>query len=439
MVALAAGVATVWASIVPLLLPSPAIAVGLPCAWQIPVNADTLNIALPDEGANYWMTIMPMPSGGKVEIAGKYPHARYLSFTAYGANLAAVDSLADVDIAPDPGSTNPFVAGARRDLADRTYTIEVTSKAPAGDGSRAPNTVYNSPVDGSRSTAVPGLLLLLIRVYRPDEGHDRTGGVGLPRLTSVSATGTRATVRNCPDAADRPASTSRGAGPHTTIPLPDQSLFGSNPPVWRKYSNLASQLISSILSGNLLRTAVADRLTAVLDRVLPSGGFIENPDNAYVSSAAVWTHGKVLELRGRLPTFADTHDGVTTMPENVQLRYWSMCTNTVLTTVTDCVIDDQVVSGPGRTYRIVVSKAADRPANAVTGCGVTWLEAGPTPVSALIMRNMLPDPTFAQAVQKSTVGTEESVLDAFYPRGTYYRTAQDYEAMGCTPAIGETP
>lgn len=428
------GVLALCASLLAL-LPAPVSAAGLGCAWQIPVNADTLNIALPDEAANYWMTVMPMPVGGKVEIAGRYPHARYLSFTTYGVNLAAVDSLADAQIAPDAGSTNPFLAGADREVADRGYTLDVSSQPPAGDGSRAPNTLYNSPVDGRTSTAAPGVLLLLIRVYRPDDGRDRTGGVGLPQLTSVAADGSRTTLRNCPDGADRPASTSRGAGRLSTVGLPDQQLFGSNPPVWRKYTNLGSQLVSSVLSGNALRASVSDPLTAVLDRILPAGGFIENPDNAYISTTAVWTHGKVLELRGVLPTFPDTGAGAATMTGGVQLRYWSLCTNTVLTSVTDCVIDDQVVTGPGQPYRVVVSKAADRPANATAACGVTWLEAGHTPVSALIMRTMLPDPSFAQAVQRATVGTEESTLGPYYPRGRYFATAGAYESTGC-PAGG---
>ena len=39
------------------------------------------------------------------------------------------DSLADVQIAPDPGSSNPFAAGADRTTERRAYTVDVVSGA----------------------------------------------------------------------------------------------------------------------------------------------------------------------------------------------------------------------------------------------------------------------------------------------------------------------
>src|SRR4029079_11360346 len=95
-----------------------------------------------------------LPPGGELVLHGRYPHARYMSFNAYNAQVQPVDGLADVTIAPDPGSTNPFLAGADRTAAARDYTLRIVQgPAPAV---RAPNTLYmDAP-------------WIMHRVYAPD-------------------------------------------------------------------------------------------------------------------------------------------------------------------------------------------------------------------------------------------------------------------------------
>jgi hypothetical protein len=44
---------------------------------------------------------------------------------------------------------------------------------------------------------------------------------------------------------------------------------------------------------------------------------------------------------------------------------------------------------------------------------------------------MLPDPGFAQAIQRAQPGTEAATLGEYYPRGTYFTTKADYERTGC--------
>jgi hypothetical protein len=81
-------------------------------------------------------------------------------------------------LAPDPGSSNPFVPGADRTVTQRSYTafIEVGSR-PAQP---APNTLYTGDSQGGT---------FLYRVYVPDSGRDQKGGVPLPRVTLESADG----------------------------------------------------------------------------------------------------------------------------------------------------------------------------------------------------------------------------------------------------------
>src|SRR5205807_112488 len=98
--------------------------------------------------------------------------------------------------------------------------------------------------------------------------------------------------------------------------------------------------------------------------------------------------GPVLAFTARAPTTPHTVGGQRTMGRG-QLRYWSVCTNNGATLVYGCAHDDQVPLGLHRTYRLVISSAANRPSNATVGCGVTWLPTGPTPQTVVILRNML--------------------------------------------------
>src|SRR3712207_7534795 len=49
-------------------------------------------------------------------------------------------------VAPEPGSTNPFVAGARRDRAQRAWKVTVLDEPVPGQ--RAANTIYAQPAQG---------------------------------------------------------------------------------------------------------------------------------------------------------------------------------------------------------------------------------------------------------------------------------------------------
>src|SRR3954451_4605949 len=83
----------------------------------------TVNVAYPDEAAIYWTARYQAVPGTRIRITGRYPHARYMSFNVYDNAQRPLDALADVELAPDAGSANPFVAGASRGgAARRDYT-----------------------------------------------------------------------------------------------------------------------------------------------------------------------------------------------------------------------------------------------------------------------------------------------------------------------------
>src|SRR3954471_20734791 len=148
------------------------------CFWEGPISTrqpttrgfDGHNFNFPEESATYWMARFKLPAGTHLELRGDYPHGRYMSVNAY-SDGNPTDALSDTSITPDPGATNPFVAGNRRDLAARGWHLSVLDEAVPAE--RAPNTIYARPAAGQS-------IELFLRVYEPDRGNDLTGGVGLP-------------------------------------------------------------------------------------------------------------------------------------------------------------------------------------------------------------------------------------------------------------------
>ena len=61
---------------------------------------------------------------------------------------------------------------------------------------------------------------------------------------------------------------------------------------------------------------------------------------------------------------------------------------------------------------------------------MNWLPFGPASESLAIMRNMLPDPSFTNAIQFARYGSESQDMGAYYPAGQYTTTSA-FEATGC--------
>ncbi len=347
------------------------------CGWSRRIGADTVNVALPDTFANYWMTaVRDLPAEG-LTLRGAFPHGRYISFTSYRGSQT-LDGLGDVRIEPDAGSVNPFLAGADRTATQRSYTVRV-KPGPRPDQPE-PNTLY----------ADPGLAIVVYRVYRPDTGFDPLGGVGLPEITVHAAGGPRV-LPEC-------ASSSQVIDPNRIQPSDGPALpaLGANYRDWTK------------TSGN---------------------GFIANPDNTYLASRVAPPSGQIAVVVARLPRTPRTFDGQQVMT-GAPLRYWSLCSNEFVSTrVSACVVDDQMPVNADGEFTVVVSDPADRPADARIECGVAWL---PTTRGAttLLMRNMLPEPDFSAAIQYAPQDDPAATMGAYYPRTTLVPSAE-FAAAGC--------
>jgi hypothetical protein len=409
----------------------------------VKVDPNALNVAYPDAAAIYYEVSYVGTPGMQMEIDGIYPHARYMSFTTYDGVQRPLAALNDSQIAPDPGSSDPFLAGARRDTAaaQRHYTavIQFGAKPP----NPAPNTIYT----GTGQNGAPNLQgSILYRIYIPDQGRDDTGGVGLPTVT-LEPVGSRNSSPSspCTGALSPTSIVNLNSQVATANGVPalegDGSTFGYDPPRWQKFINVA-YAVTQLGTGN----PGAQRVVAPLDGPLDSttlqaggsGGFLSNLDNAYVAAPIDRNYGQILVTRMHVASFADTRAGTAIMPAP-QLRYWSMCENDPYTErYIACATDDQTAQRPRGYATFVVSTPAQRPPNATAACGVNWLPWGADPRGVLIMRNMLPAASFPQSIQNATLGHEAQTMGDYFPASRYF-SASEFASLGCTGAAGAIP
>jgi hypothetical protein len=142
------------------------------------------------------------------------------------------------------------------------------------------------------------------------------------------------------------------------------------------------------------------------------------------------SYGDILVFHGKAPTTPQTYLPSDTTMGSAQLRYWSMCSNTSTTQYLGCVKDDDVPLDSEGYYTIVISTAANRPADATAACGVEWLPKGPLPSAPIILRNMLPEASFTQAIQDIPAqGQEQATLGPYYPNGYYFDHATNFDAF----------
>ncbi|MFI5662632.1 hypothetical protein [Streptomyces sp. NPDC051684] len=102
------------------------------CFWTGPFTSDQdkFNYAYVDTGALYWSSNYTLPEGAKLTLDGAYAHARYQSLNSYEPAAATpMTALNDQQIQPDPGSRNPFLAGAKRTFPRRSWTVQVATRA----------------------------------------------------------------------------------------------------------------------------------------------------------------------------------------------------------------------------------------------------------------------------------------------------------------------
>jgi hypothetical protein len=172
------------------------------------------------------------------------------------------------------------------------------------------------------------------------------------------------------------------------------------------------------------------------------GGFYPNLDNNYIRTIINRKHGRVFMIRGKAPTTPHTHGGDAVMGDG-QLRYWSVCSNQsfVNTRVNDCLFDEEIPLDRNGNYTIMVSRAEDRPRNAVPQCGIAWLPMADDgdgmfdpDVAVVQIRHMLTAPDFPHSVQRVMKQSDlESTMGEYMPKTRYLMTNQVESFFPCLP------
>jgi len=371
------------------------------CAW-VRNDPVAVNALYPDEDAVYYIAALPSPRPGiRISVRGRFPHARYMSLVSY--NGLPMDALLDQDIAPDPGSTNPFVPHADRDAAKRAYRVALREQpAPADPQQRLPNTLY---VGGGQLGTPAPVHYLYYRIYVPDKGTAPRGAVPLPEIV-VSHDRDIALDLDALDceslrdqAAGSPASGIHAAYANASYPTQTPaSPTAKAPPVWSVESGLTAGALGYVDQGGAI-----------------SGGPGSNPHNLYLAAPVSRALGEVLVIRGKAPTTPATFHGQRKMTRR-QLRYWSFCQNGRTTRYVACLSDSRVRLDPDGWYTIAISDPAMRPPSARN-----WLPFGAEAEGQVLYRHMLPSPEFRP---RSAQGADDSVplpesMGDYYPRAAY--------------------
>jgi hypothetical protein len=369
------------------------------CGWPLKADPDLLNIAWPDESAEYWATPFYAAPGSSMTIRGQFPLARYMSFHLY-EGTTPVDAVTDYQLQPASG-TNPYVAGAPRRLGGSYALHVVFGQRPA---SPAPNTLYAASLNGEPNVAG----LILYRLYLPQ--GDATGRAPLPEVHYTAAGGV--SPLPCPEtsAVDNGAVNQIIRSSSFPVGWPSQVPPTSSAPTW----GISHSAPSTTTAGPV--------------GVRTGNPFFANFDNVYLSLDAYRDRGDVVALRAKAPTFADT-DHARVMP-TAQLRYWSVCSNDFPTTRYVACTPDHAMRLDGEGYfTVVISDPAHKPTNLRPTD--TWLPAGAYPDVFVLYRQMLPASSFAQAIAFApSPAAAPKTMGAYYP-DTRICTAARFERDRC--------
>jgi hypothetical protein len=308
------------------------------CSWPFEVTGKGVtNVATPDTNATYWVMPLDLSRWRAMVIHGQYPDARFFNFATYTATGALVDTIFDEKIAPDAGSANPFAEPGPELAGDYTVTIGANPGSGNflnGGGSRFAFVVY--------------------RIYLPDQGRDKTGGVGVPAVSLTDFSGNSRTLRPCPFA---DAETSLG----NLILLLEAAGMSDAARFLGQILALANQSPPGGCSPGQAGPAAVPFSTAV-----PGVDFFPNPQTTYFQTANLcFRPNQILVIRGKAPVFPDTYPlpplgGSVFQPAfdgQIQLRYWSMCNNVGVlpNPVIACKADAMTERDQGEFYTYVIS------------------------------------------------------------------------------------
>lgn len=358
-------------------------------------------LMLGDFNASYFVFPYQVDSDIEIVIKGQFPYARYMSFTLSGQIDTLIATAPDKALIPDPGSSNPFLPGADWNADNRNYTIKIRSTAPPqGSDHFVPEAGNNTFYAGTLKDGTPNRFGLIgLRIYVPSIGYDKTGGLGLPKITYCSS------KKNCtkPNTA--------GAFDKTTLienPLNPASVF-SKESLFKRCSNVVGQNCDLTWS----------RIGIIATRIL-------QPDlnTIYmVSDQIKRDSGKLLFIRWKAPIFPDTYHNIGILG-NEDMRYWSMSFVTRVGLLGLYTLGDfQTIIDKKGYVNLVISFGAQRPSCVTSENGFTWVDASDLPLVPLTIfyRNNQVSQGFPYTAKNIPEGQiiPQEVMGEYYPCGKY--------------------
>ncbi len=352
--------------------------------------------------ARYWDQPIVTGASTRITVSGTYPDARYFTlsvYTPYGAPVTRDGlgtSLTDYQIAPEPGSVNPW---RHRASPGGRYEVTLRPTATAGQANVL-------PLPAGTSEARPGYLIY--RLYDPASGN--FSGVMYPTITltqgnvshTLPACRTHTPIALPPKAPGATAPTSSAS--HETAPPPPGAFYGMP----------AKEYIAGLADAN---TAYAE---------------------AYIIRPPA---DDVMVVTAKAPTFPPSNAPSPWPQTGVDMRYWSMCifigtrgsptvANTLPNGQTDygCRDDYQTRLADGDYAYVIGTETQKAAISRVPGATFLPLPTTQTPrLYFLILRNKLISPSFTHAAQNITQATDPSAASAamgpYYPRVSTCRLA----------------
>jgi hypothetical protein len=391
----------------------------------------------PDLSSTYF--VFNIDWEGNLTVTGRYPNARYFSFTAAkqlgNGQLGNGNYLRGDQIVPDHGSLNPFLSSNGRNVTNRNYTIKIVQGELPSNPSN--NILYTGNLTENNRAHIS------IRTYLADVGYDGTGNVKLDDLSGQNGL------------------------PKVTLNLFEEDITG---PILLRILHAekngdpngyeVGQWLSNIqnskdkINAPCLPIPVAQvfwntdySVTGAFEtnpekrvREYPpngNGGFATNPDTKYMVIPFSFDFGEVLVVQGKMPTHPKTRRGETTLPKDPQVQYFSVSTAAAPPSGEgwDTLCDEQIPLDKDGNYTIVVSWAWNRPANAILENGVGWLNPGNGEghyvgsrnwVGLLYFRYQNTSPNWKESPNNIRIPTVENpipedpiVMGSYYPKGEY--------------------
>lgn len=360
-------------------------------------------LMLGDFNANYYVFPYEVDPDTEIVIKGQFPYVRYMSFTLIGQVDTIIATAPDQALIPDPGSTNPFLPGADWNADNRNYTIKICPTAPPqGSQHFVPEAGNNTFYAGTLKDGSPNKFGLIgLRIYVPSLGYDKTGGVGLPKITYCSA------KNNC-------RKTNISGALEKNV-LPENPLNPAN--VFNKETLF--QRCSDTVGQNCDLTW--SRLGVIATRIL-------QPDlnTVYIISDQIKRDScKLLFIRWKAPTFPDTYHNIGILG-NEDMRYWSMSFVTRVGLLGLYTLGDfQTIIDKKGYVNLVISFGAPRPPHVTPENGFNWIDASELPLVplTLLYRNNQVSQGFPYSARNIPEGeiVPPEVMGEYYPCGKYVK------------------